>query len=265
MSSFGEQRERLLTPRDNCLSMAPMHPFTRPLLLALAAIVAFAALPNQGVAQTEDEDREQARVEFVSGSEAATAGRWADSLEHFQRAYLMSGVPTALYNAAMALRALGRHREARDAFQRVVAEHGDSPAAELSREKATEEAARVAVLTLAGLDADADYEIRINGRAQESEHGSELEIETDPGVNGVQATRQGYETWTWEGRLDDGERRRLNVEMIEIEVETTSVFTSPVFWVLVGVVLVGAGVGVGLYLQQNAQLDVTHPDNTLEI
>jgi tetratricopeptide (TPR) repeat protein len=255
----------LLTSVENCPSMVPMRLFIRPLLLVLAAAFALAALPGQAEAQSEDEDREQARAEFVAGSEAATGGRWADSLEHFQRAYLMSGVPTALFNAAMALRALGRHREARDAFRRVVDVHGDSPAAEPSREKAVEEAARVAVLTLAGLDAEADYEIRINGRTHESSRGVELEIEADPGPNGVQASRDGYESWTWEGRLEDGARQTLQVEMVEIEVETTSVFKSPVFWVIAGVVLVGAGVGVGLFLQQNAQLDVMHPDNALEI
>lgn len=245
--------------------MTWMRLFTRPLPLALAAVFAFAALPSFAAAQTEDENRDQARAEFVAGSEDATEGRWADSLEHFQRAYLMSGVPTALYNAAMALRALGRHREARDAFQRVVDSHGDSPAAEPSRVKAAEEAARVAVLTLAGLDAEADYEIRINGRGHESERGTEVNIEADPGPNGVQASRPGYEPWTWEGQLDDGERRTLQVEMVEIEIETTSVFKSPVFWVITGIVLAGAGVGVGLFLQENAQLDVMHPDNALEI
>ena len=241
-----------------------MRRITWPLLLVLAAAF-FALSPSQGLAQSEDDDREQARAEFVAGSEAATAGRWADSLEHFQRAYLMSGVPTALYNAAMALRALGRHREARDAFQRVVDSHGDSPAAEPSREKAEEEAARVAVLTLAGLDPDADYDIRVNGREQETSRGSELEIETDPGQTGLQASREGYEAWTWEGRLSDGERQTLQVEMVEIEVETTSVFKSPIFWIIAGAVVVGAGVGVGLFLQNNAQLDVMHPDNALEI
>lgn len=245
--------------------MPPMRLFIRPLLLVLAAVFSFAALPSFAAAQSEDENRDQARAEFVAGSEDATEGRWADSLEHFQRAYLMSGVPTALYNAAMALRALGRHREARDAFQRVVDSHGDSPAAEPSRIKAVEEGARVAVLTLAGLDADADYEIRINGRTHENERGTEVEIEADPGPNGVQASRMGYESWTWEGQLEDGEQRTLQVEMVEIEVETTSVFKSPVFWVITGIVLAGAGVGVGLFLQQNAQLDVMHPDNALEI
>lgn len=243
--------------------MVPMRHFHRPLLLVLAAVLVLLALPSQSEAQSDSDD--QARAEFVAGSEAATAGRWADSLEHFQRAYLMSGVPTALYNAAMALRALGRHREARDAFQRVVDVHGDSPAAEPSREKAAEQAARVAVLTLAGLDPNADYEIRINGRAHASSRGAEAELETDPGQNGVQASREGYEPWTWQGQLERGERRTLQVEMVEIEVETTSVFKSPVFWTIVGVVLVGAGVGVGLYLQGNAQLDVTHPDNALEL
>lgn len=230
------------------------------LLVALLAL----SFSSHAAAQAAGEE-EEARQAFIQGSEAANEGRWADSLQYFQQAYMLSGVPTALYNAAMALRALGRHREARDAFQRILDEHGDSPAAEQSLEKRAEEAARVAMLILAGLDADADYSIRLDGRPVDVDRGITIELETDPGRRGLVAEREGYEPFTWEGDLSDGERRTIAVEMAEIEVESTSVLKSPVFWIVVGAVLVGAGVGVGIFLQNNAQLEPTFADNALEL
>ncbi len=217
--------------------------------------------------QTAEEARiAQARASFIAGSQAAEEGRWADSLSQFQEAYLLSGVPTALYNAAMALRALGRHREARDAFDQLVRNHADSPAAGPAQEKRDEEAARVAVLTLTGLDPEGEYELRLDGRRIEIEVAPEIDVEADPGPRALIAEREGYETWAWEGTLGDGETRRLEITMVELEDESGGgVLRSPIFWIVVGAVVVGAGVGVGIWLQNDAQLDPTYSDNALQI
>ena len=235
----------------------------RSVALSLAFLLSM-AVTKSSRAEAQGDDTVAAREAFVAGAAAAEEGRWADSLEEFQRAYLLSGVPTALYNAAMALRALGRHREARDAFQRILDEHPDSPAVEQAGPKAEEEAARVAVLTLAGLDPSATYEVRVDGRAVEVAQGESVELETDPGHRGVAAEREGYEPWAWEGEVTDGERRTLEVEMQELEVETRSIAKSPWLWTIIGVVVVGAGVGVGIYLQNRAQLDPMF-ENNLEV
>ncbi|MEM6955233.1 MAG: tetratricopeptide repeat protein [Myxococcota bacterium] len=218
------------------------------------------------VGEVEPErDTDAARDAFMAGQAAAEEGRWSDSLNEFQRSYLLSGAPTALYNAAMALRALGRHREARDAFQRIMDSHGDHPAAAASAEKREEEAARVAVLLLAGLDPSVEYEIRLDGRVVDAPVEEETRVEADPGRRGLTAEREGYEPYTWEGDLSDGETRTLEVEMVEVPSESRSVFRSPIFWAITGAVLVGAGVGVGIYLRNNAQLDPNFPDNSLNI
>src|SRR3972149_6272050 len=68
---------------------------------------------------------QEARSLFLSGSSAVEAGRRAGALQSFERAYELAGVSAALYNAATALRSLGRHRDARDAFLQLLSAHGD--------------------------------------------------------------------------------------------------------------------------------------------
>ena len=133
-------------------------------LLSLTLVAGLLSVAAVAEAQTSDGNRDAAREAFLRGQEAADSGRWADALREFEQAYLMSGVPTALFNAGMALRALGRHKEARDTFDRLIESHPDSPATEQARPLRDEEAARVAVLELAGLDPSAEYELRLDGR-----------------------------------------------------------------------------------------------------
>jgi len=207
-------------------------------------------------AQSSDANRDAAREAFLRGQQAADSGRWSDALREFEQAYLMSGVPTALFNAGMALRALGRHKEARDTFDRLIESHPDSPATEQARPLRDEEAARVAVLELAGLDPSAEYELRLDGRRLEVPVQPVTEVEVDPGQHGVSAEREGYETFTWEGRLGDGARERVQIVMAELERpetsdEGSSVAKSPILWVAVAVVVIGGAVGLGVWLAKD--------------
>lgn len=224
--------------------------------LSLILVTGLVAVASAGSAQTTDANRDAARDAFLRGQEAADSGRWADALREFEQAYLMSGVPTALFNAGMALRALGRHKEARDTFDRLIESHPDSPATEQARPLRDEEAARVAVLELAGLDPGAEYELRLDGRRLDVPVAEVTEVEVDPGQHGVSAEREGYETFTWEGRLTDGARERIEVVMAEIERQQTteegsSIAKSPILWIAVAVVVVGGAVGLGFWLAKD--------------
>src|SRR5690606_36962585 len=99
---------------------------------------------------------DEARSLFIDGSGDVEGFRWADAIPKFERSYALSCAPSALYNLAMALRALGRHRDARDAFDRLLGDHPDfsGELRELAVRYRREEAARVAVLLLAGIDPD---------------------------------------------------------------------------------------------------------------
>ena len=240
--------------------------------IAVAAIVTSASMGSAvAEAQTTAANRDAAREAFQRGQQAADSGRWSDALREFEQAYLMSGVPTALFNAGMALRALGRHKEARDTFQRLIEAHPDSPAVEQARQFRDEEAARVAVLELAGLDPGADYEIRLDGRRLELTIQETTEIEVDPGQHGVSAEREGHESFAWEGRLTDGQRERIEVVMAELERDTggeegeeRSIARSPLLWIAVAVVVVGGGVGLGIWLARDSGIDPAY-DNVLTL
>ena len=228
--------------------------------LSLTLVAGLVAVSAVGSAQTSDANRDAARDAFLRGQQAADSGRWSDALREFEQAYLMSGVPTALFNAGMALRALGRHKEARDTFDRLIESHPDSPATEQARPLRDEEAARVAVLELAGLDPTAEYELRLDGRRLEVPVAAVTEVEVDPGQHGVSAEREGYETFTWEGRLGDGARERIQIVMAELERaqesgEESSVLKSPILWVAVAVVVIGGAVGLGIWLAKDGGVE----------
>lgn len=225
-------------------------------LLSLTLVAGLLSVATLAEAQTGDGNREAAREAFLRGQEAADSGRWADALREFEQAYLMSGVPTALFNAGMALRALGRHKEARDTFDRLIESHPDSAATAQARPLREEEAARVAVLELAGLDPEGAYELRLDGRRLEIAIAPTVELEVDPGRHGLSAEREGYQTFTWDGQLGDGERERIQIVMAELErpaepVESDSIAKSPILWIAVAAVVVGGAVGLGIWLAKD--------------
>lgn len=226
----------------------------------LRSSIALLFLCTASVAAAQDPDVQEARARFVAGQAAVESGRWADAVEDFRRAYELSRVPAALYNVGFALRALGRHREARDVFTELLVRHGDMEASlrEEAERYRDEAAARVVALVLIGLDPDAAHEIRFDGERVIDEGQRPVSIEGDPGTHALTVRRDGFEPFVWEGALRDGERRRIPVELTpsETAVESGSVFSSAAFWLVLGaVVLVGGGVAAAILIQDARQLD----------
>lgn len=202
---------------------------------------------------------DEARALFLAGSSAVEAGRWSDALSNFERSYALSGVAAALYNAATALRALGRHREARDAFVALFRNHPelDDETSASARTMLAEERSRVAVLSLTGLPEN-DVIVRFD-EAQTPDLGERpMTIETDAGEHNLRVERAQHEPFLWSGILTDGQREEVRVVLTPID--DSGFFGSTVFWILTGVVVLGAGAGVGYYLYDDAQLDPSSPN-----
>lgn len=214
--------------------------------------------------QVDDATVERARALYEEGLSHVEAGRWADALERFEEAYRISGIAAALFNAASTLRSMGRHRDARDAFDQLLAEHDELDADVRAEAEARrhEEAGRVALILMTGLADAADAQILLDGLPVTVEARDPAELETDPGRHAVRVEREGFEPWREELQLADGERARLHVNLTAIETpapiivaeEGEAIHESPVFWTIVGVVVAGAAVALGFFLQAEAQL-----------
>lgn len=230
-------------------------------MTVLATALLLALFPDRAAAQSaapeprqlSDAEREEARALFVAGSAAVDAGRWADAIDRFERAYALTDAPSALYNLAMALRALGRHREARDDFTRLLEHHELDPELRAQITQLRREAsARVAVIELGGLEPELEHVVRFDGRVIPSVT-RPVEIETDAGAHTLLAEREGARPFVWEGSLQDGERLSLSARFQALERGDDTVLH--VVLVVVGVVaLAGAGAALGVYLHDQAQV-----------
>lgn len=236
--------------------------------LLLLPCAAASAQASEAPAQSAHED--EAREAFRRGSEAATEERWADSEREFRRAYELSGVTSALYNQAVALRALGRHVEARAAFD-VLLQDPDAldPRVREEAERIRREAeARIATLVLAGLGAEgAEVRIALDGEETRDDGSRPLELEVDPGHHALTVERPGFESFRWSGDLEPNAAETIEVSLVAlpeltpevIVVERTTPGTSVVeeawFWVVLAVLVLGAAAGTVTGLMLDAQLE----------
>lgn len=211
-----------------------------------------------------DAELEEAQALFIAGAAAVDAGRWADAISSFERSYALSCRVAALYNLAMALRALGRHREARDTFDRLVRDHADIPD-ELRQTVANfrrEEANRVAVLELAGIDPAVSPDVSFDGRAVPDVSSRPIRIETDAGAHSLVARIPEHQPFVWEGELVDGQREAVDVSFEPIVV-AEGVDPFAIIGPILAAVAIGVGIGLGVYFYDEAQLDPLNPNRFL--
>jgi hypothetical protein len=259
--------------------MRPLR--TVPSVLVLSSALSFALAPTPAraeftwVAPSGDPSsaaRQEAKALYVAGNRAVEQGRWSDALVDFEKAYALSGVPAALFNVATTLRALGRHVESRDAFAQLLASHGDKLDPDVKSEaeaRYAEEKARVASLVVADLPAKSDaLKIFLDGKSQKDGGARPLSLEVDAGKHALRVERERSKPFAWEGSLADGEAKLVPVKLVPEDKpagaappsspdrpkEGGSIWSSPVFWTVVGVVVVGGAVG-GYYYDKSQQLE----------
>jgi tetratricopeptide (TPR) repeat protein len=185
---------------------------------ALAAAALLAALHSQPAAaqrRPTDADLAEARARFQEGLEEVQQSRWADALRSFERSYALAPVGATLFNLGTTLRALGRDRDARDAFDRLLERHSDLPADLRSRATTmrAESAARVAVLSLVDLPADPRAEVSLDGAPRPDDGERPLPLETDAGDHALVVEVAGYHPFRWQGRVADGARLDVPVQL----------------------------------------------------
>lgn len=216
-------------------------------------------------AQMSDADREEARALFAAGQAAVDAGRWTDALDAFQRAYELTHVPSALFNAAFALRALGRFRDAEAAFVELLSLEGTRPD---MREEATtyleEVRGRLATVRLIGVPdvtPEAAPVVRLDAVPVTDDGTRPLELHADPGHHALDVSMPGFDRFEWTGDLADGEVRTLAVELFPLSTATApagggDITSEAWFWVVLSVAVLGVAGGVvgGVVADDQAQL-----------
>ncbi len=225
----------------------------------LVALLLFSAAPVH--AQPSPGDREQARALFAAGQAAIDAGRWTDALDAFQRAYELSHLPVTLFNAAFALRALGRYEDAAAAYEALLAQdHVPHPMVVEARGYLEEVRARIASITLEGLPDDAITTIHLDAEGVADDGTRPLRLSTDPGHHAIDVSLTGHQRFEWAGELANGQALQLAVSLpISLDGPGTSrpteIYEEAWFWVVMGVVVVGAAAGIigGVIADQQAQ------------
>lgn len=220
-------------------------------LLFGACVVASAPAHAQLVApegEPSADDRAAARSLYQEGLEHVEAERWADALAAFAGAYRRSGVGAALFNAATALRALGRSVEAREALDRLLAVHEDLDASVrlVARQMLGEVTARIATLELVGVpDAVPDLIAHVDARQLRIPDERPFEVAVDPGRRRVTVESPSRGRYVWDGVVAEGARLSLDVELVEPRGGVP-------WWVLVGgaALIVGGALAVALVLSR---------------
>lgn len=204
-----------------------------------------------------DAQRQEAEALFVAGSTAIDGLRWVEAIDRFRRSYSISCNPAALYNLGMALRGIGRHREARDTFDRLIRENPDLPAALRAQvtEFRREESSRVAMLELLGIAPEVRLELSFDGRDVVDEGARPMSLEADPGSHSLVARIPEHQPFLWNGELQEGQHQALDVVFEPNPIATGGFDALPLILGIVAAVLVGAGIGLAIYLQDDAQLD----------
>jgi hypothetical protein len=203
----------------------------------------------------------EAREIFGAGLTAAEDERWADAVAAFERSYALSGEGIALFNLASALRSLGRHRDARDAFDQLLEQHPDIGAQRLETARAwrQQSADRVATLRLTRLP-ETTVLVTVDGAAVPDGGARPLAVEVDGGrEHAIRVELEGHLPFEWNGLVSEGVSRDVPVRLVAqpsqvvvagtadrraepapVPVEEPSPVEWPVFWIVVGAVVVAA-------------------------
>ncbi|WP_169791480.1 tetratricopeptide repeat protein [Sandaracinus amylolyticus] len=226
----------------------------RLLPLALAAAIVIVSFPAR--AQVG-----HVRERFREGVAAAEAGRWEAALEAFEEVYALHPAPAVLFNLAGALAQNGRLREAADAYRRFERDTPDpSLRAAAERERSAVEA-RLAFVDVHAEGMQPGDRLALDGDVLGT-HARYEALPLDPGEHEVEVRRGERRVASERVVIGEGERREivvvvappeaLVVEPVREEPRGEQWFESPVLWTIVGVVIVGAAVGVGVGLATSA-------------
>lgn len=244
---------------------AAYHP---PVVSRATQIALFAALVFFSIPAGAEDDKAEARRLFEEGVSLAKEEKWAEALARFEASRDLVERPSTLFNIGTTLMRLERPTAATGAFERFLALSDRSDRKAAARKMLEE--ARAAVVEIELRIEPQSASLTVDGEVV-ARDGPVRKLSLDPGERKLEVRAEGYGGVTETIALPPGARleRTIALEPIApppppvastpppaplappVEVKTTpeeesSVFESPWFWVITGVVVVGAAVGVGV-------------------
>ena len=198
------------------------------------------------------------REEFVLGVTALEEERWADAERAFRRAYELNRSPVTLHNLGVALRALNRHLEAREAFCRVALDTRveDAEMREQAAQFAREAANRLASVVVDRVEPSISTMTLDDRPMTLGPLPFVLEIDADV-AHVVAFEARGYLRQAIPVELTPGATRHLAVDL-EALPSGGDELVPLVIGIIVGVVVIGAGIGAWVGYEQS-QLQPVHP------
>jgi hypothetical protein len=174
---------------------------------------------------------------------------------------------STLFNLGVALFRLSRHTRAVEVFERYL-EIGDDDGSRISEARRVLQEARAARSTVVLTVTPDAAQVRVDGDMLPGE-GPERELVVDPGRHRITVAAPGHTEQILSLELLPGERKRETAHLVAMgaapgaglgpvgmadpgaprddeEHESGSLWTNPVFWGVVAVVAIGAGVGIAL-------------------
>jgi len=214
--------------------------------------------PSLALAQNNEA---RAREAFQAGLDAVRAGQWEQARQHFQSSYDLSPRPTTLINLAGALVQTGRWIEATETYHRFLSQAHTGPAAE--HRPAAEEALarlqeRLPKVRVRVVDGQVGDRVTLDGRPLLAA-ALTRDLPLDPGDHVLVLERVGQPPVRMPFRADEGVVREVVLtttpqivpsgpsETVTPPVGGGSVFESPWFWIISGIVVAG-GVALALGL-----------------
>ncbi len=248
--------------------------------LALCAIASVALLPR--VARAES-DASKARILFEEGVSLAKDEKWSDALEKFESSRALVERPSTVFNIGTTLMRLQRPKSAIDAFEQFLA-LSDRP----DQTRAAQDLIEQARSSLAMIELTIEPKtarLVVDGEAFPAD-GPIRRLSLDPGKRTFEVSADGFGPVRETLALDPGARLAHTIALVPVSppppvvaiappiappappiaitpsvetqpVEETSIVASPWFWVVAGVVVVGAAVGIGLGVSQRKVGDPT--------
>ena len=183
-------------------------------VLRSSALVLAVSLLLSARVHAEPRSVDLAREAYIQGIDAAKNERWFDAVEHFRHSYELSHTTAALYNLGVALRALGRHREARDTFAVLLKEGQklDDATRENAQKLLRDAGQRVVQLRIAGFVAQGSYEVVVDGVPNAVSGETELTLELDEGRHALSVQRGARSVLRWTGAVRAGSPLSLELE-----------------------------------------------------